>query len=603
MTIVLRMRRAALPLALAAAFTPSAFAQVATLAETVVTATRVATRADQLVSDVTVIDRAAIEAGTARTLTELLARTPGLQMTGNGGRGKQSGVFIRGAEPRHTLLLVDGVRVGSATAGIPNWETIPLEMIERIEILKGPASALYGSDGVGGVVQVFTRKGVEGFHPYAAITAGSTSHWDASGGVSGGRGGWTYSFGAQRTQEKGFNATQPYVPFGNFNADRDGFRQTAVNGSLGYRFNENWRADATVLASDGRSNYDDGAGVDSLAAIRSLAAQVGVKGRILPGWQSELSVAQGNDTNNSIRASFPGNFRTEQTQWTWQNNIDTPVGVAVAGLEHRVQDVSATTAYTVTSRTINSAFLGLNGNAGGHAWQLNARQDRNSQFGDANTWFAGYGYRFTPSWRVHASYGTSFVAPSFNQLYFPGFGNPALQPERGRNRDFGVTYTQGAHEVKLVRFDNRIRGFMTNTTLPVNIPRVRIEGWSLAYTGKVDALNLSASADSLDPRNQVSGARLPRRAKEQYTVAADYRLGAWSFGGSLLHVGSRYDDVANRIAMGSYTTADAFATWQFAKDLSVQLKLNNLADKRYETAYGYNQPGREFYATLRWQPK
>jgi vitamin B12 transporter len=550
-----------------------------------------------------VVDRAAIEASTARTLPELLARTPGLQSSANGGRGKTSNVFIRGAEARHTILLVDGVRIGSATAGIPNWETIPVEMIERIEILKGPASALYGSDGVAGVVQVFTKKGTQGFHPYAALTAGGRGHWDASAGLSGGNAGWTYAFGAQRTEEKGFNATQPYAPFGNFNADRDSFRQSAVNGSLGWRFSDRWRADASLLASDGRSQYDDGPGVDSLAALRSLAASVAVKGRVLPAWQTELALARGNDTNNSVRAVFPGSFRTEQTQWTWQNNVDTPVGVALAGLEHRVQKVSATTAYTVTDRTIDSVFAGLNGNAGGHSWQLNARQDRNSQFGDADTWFAGYGYRFTPAWRVHASYGTSFVAPSFNQLYFPGFGNPALQPERGRNRDFGVTYTRGAHEVKLVRFDNRIRGFMTNTTLPVNIPRVRIDGWSLAYAGKVGALGLSASADSLDPRNEVTGARLPRRAKEQYTVAADYKLGAWSFGGSLLHVGGRFDDVANRTALGGYTTADAFVTWQFAKDLSLQLKLNNLADKRYETAYGYNQPGREVYATLRWQPK
>ena len=217
-------RAAALSLALAAAF-PSSFAQTAALKETVVTATRSATRADELVSDVTVIDRQAIEASTARTLPELLARTAGVQMSANGGMGKQSSVFIRGTETRHTILMVDGVRLGSATAGTQSWESIPVEMIERIEVLKGPASALYGSDGVGGVVQVFLRKGRDGFHPFASLTAGSEDHSTISAGLQGGQGALGYSFGVQRLRDGGFSATNPKATFGRFNPDRDPFEQ------------------------------------------------------------------------------------------------------------------------------------------------------------------------------------------------------------------------------------------------------------------------------------------------------------------------------------------------------------------------------------------
>ena len=132
------------------------------LAETVVTATRTPTRADELLSDTVVIDRAQIEQQASRTLPEILARVAGVQISANGGAGKASSVFIRGAEARHTILLIDGVRYGSATLGTPVWENIPVDMIERIEVVKGPASALYGSDGVGGVVQIFTRKGKPG---------------------------------------------------------------------------------------------------------------------------------------------------------------------------------------------------------------------------------------------------------------------------------------------------------------------------------------------------------------------------------------------------------------------------------------------------------
>lgn len=598
--LVSSVRLAALPLALAAA--TSAPAQP-TLKESVVTATRTETRADELVSDVTVIDRARIEASTGRTLPEVLARTAGLQTSANGGRGKQSNVFTRGTENRHTILLVDGVRVGSATAGTPSWEAIPVEMIDRIEILKGPASALYGSDGVGGVVQVFTRKGRTGFHPYAALTVGSYGHVMAGAGISGGQGPLAYAFGVQRTQEDGFSATNARVPFGQFNPDDDPFEQDSVNASVQYDLGRGWGFDAAALYSDGTSWIDDGPGFDSRSAVRALAAHAAVKGRPLPDWLLTLRVAQGNDTSNSIVASFPGAFKTEQLQWTWQNDVATPLGTALAGLERREQKVSGSTAYAVSERTIDAVYVGLNGSTGPHSWQANLRRDRSSQFGGNTTGFAGYGYRIAPAWRASASYGTSFVAPSFNQLYFPGFGNPALQPEEGKNYDVALTWSQDGQEVKLVRFDNRIRGFMTNTTLPQNIPRARIEGWTLEYGGGFGPLALRAALDFLDPRNEGNGRQLPRRAEQQATLGADWKQGPWTFGGSLLAVGERFDDAANLNRLGGYATVDLYADWQLAPQWNLQAKVNNLGDRDYETALGYNQPGRAFYVTLRWQPK
>jgi vitamin B12 transporter len=573
------------------------------LKEVVVTATRTATRADELVSDVTVITRETIEASTARTLPELLARSAGLQFSSSGGLGKTSSVFIRGTENRHTILLVDGVRLGSATTGNPTWDNIPVDMIERIEVLKGPASALYGSEGVGGVVQIFTRKGSTGFHPYASLTLGSYGHREAAAGASGGQGALGYSVGVQSTHENGFSATNERVPFGSFNPDADGFRQDAVNASMQYQINRDWRVDAGLLHSEGLSEFDDGPGQDSRSVVRSQVAHVGVKGRILASWQSELRLAEGDDTDNAVVAAFPGDFRTQQRQWSWLNTVDSPLGVVLAGLEQRVQKVSGTTAYAVTERTINSAFAGINGSSGNHSWQANLRRDDNSQFGGNTTGFVGYGYRITPAWRVNASHGTSFVAPSFNQLYFPNFGNPLLQPERGRNTDLGLTWAAGGHEVKLVRFDNRIRGYMTSTTIPTNIPQSRIDGWTLSWAGRFDKLALRAALDQLDPRNELTGQQLPRRARQQVTLVSDWEQGAWRYGGSLVHVGQRFDDTANTAPLAPYTTLDFYADWRFAPAWSVQAKLNNATDKQYETALGYNQPGRSLFLTLRWQPK
>jgi len=599
--VILASRAVASTVALAASC--ASLAQSPTLPPVVVTATRSATASDELVSDISVVDRAAIEASTARTLSELLARLPGVQMTSNGGLGKSSSVFIRGSESRHTVLLVDGVRLGSATLGTPSWDNIPLDLIERIEVLKGPASALYGSDAVGGVVQVFLRKGRDGLHPYASLTAGSRGHAQAAAGLQAGQGPLSYALGVQRVRERGFSATNANVPFGNHNPDRDPFEQDAFNASGRYEINKAWSVDAGLLYADGISAFDDGPSRDSRLTLRDVTANAGVKGRLTSRWQSELRFSEGRDTSNTIQARLPGSFKTRQSQWTWQNHVDTPLGLVLAGLEQRVQKVSGTTAYSVTRRTIDSVFAGLNGSEGGHSWQANLRHDNNSQFGSSNTGVVGYGYRVAPDWRVHASHGTSFVAPSFNQLYFPNFGNPALQPERGRNTDVGVSWNSAGHEVKLVHFDNRIRGFITSTTTPANVPQARIDGWTLAYAGKLDALTLHASVDALDPRNELSGKQLPRRAKRQVTIGSDYESGAWRFGASLLHVGERFDDAANTRPLAGYTVADVYAQWQFAKDWSAQAKVNNLTDRRYETAYGYNQPGRGVYLTLRWMPQ
>ncbi|SCK53282.1 vitamin B12 transporter [Variovorax sp. HW608] len=605
-----RASRVSLAVAALSGLASAAMAQsTGALTETVVTATRTPTRVDDLVSDTVVIDRAQIEQQASRTLPEILARVAGVQISANGGAGKSSSVFIRGTEARHTILLIDGVRYGSATLGTPVWDNIPVEMIDHIEVVKGPASALYGSDGVGGVVQIFTRKAAPGdsvFMPRASATLGSESYKQITGGFSGASGAATYSLDVQRTIDHSFSATNSKVQFGNFNPDRDPFNQSAVNASFGWQFNPDWKLDTGILYSDGLNHFDDGPGRDSRNTVRTETAYVGAAGKLMSNWNTQLRYARSDDYSRNIVAApfnLPGLFQTTQNQYLWQNDIATPVGTVIAGLERLEQNVNSDTRYTVTERDINSAFVGLSGDHGPHSWQLNARHDDNSQFGGNDTWFAGYGYRITPNWRVNVSHGTSFVAPSFNQLYYPGFGNPNLKPEEGRNTDVGITWTQGGHTVKLVGYDNKITGFITSETLPQNIPHARIQGGTLGYDGQFGNLGLHASYDSLDPHNEVTGKLLPRRAKEQATLGADYQIGAWKLGGSAIHVGQRYDDAANTRVLNSYTTVDLYAEYRVAKDWSVQGRVSNVGDVSYETAFGYNQPGRAFYLTLRWQPK
>jgi vitamin B12 transporter len=440
---------------------------------------------------------------------------------------------------------------------------------------------------------------------------GSQNYAQAIAGVSGKAGegdALSYAIGLQKTRETGISATNSRVSFG-FNPDRDGFDQNALNASISYQFTPAWRADAALLYAESSNRLDDGLGRDARSAGLTSVASAGVAGQITPGWKSQFRVSQSVDSSRAVvaaPANLPGLFKTTQNQLTWQNDIDTPLGRVLAGWESLRQNVDSSTAYAVTSRSVNSVFVGINGSAGAHSWQANLRRDANSQFGSASTGFVGYGFALSPEWRISASHGTSFVMPSFNQLYFKSAsfnGNPLLQPERGRNTDVSLGWSGSGQSVKLVLFDNRIRGFITGTTLPANVPQARIDGATLAYEGSFGPLSLRASLDTLNPRNVLTGKRLQRRSTERMTLGADYQTGPWTVGGSVLRSGKSFNDAANLQTLGAYTTADVYVDYLLDRDWKLQVKLNNLGNAQYENVLGYNQPGRSVYLTVRYQPK
>ncbi|MDG5976441.1 outer membrane cobalamin receptor protein [Hydrogenophaga taeniospiralis CCUG 15921] len=603
-----RAPTAALPLAiLVSSLSHAQTTPAPDLPEVVVTATRSDTRADILLSDVVVIEAEAIRQASGRSLSELLTRTAGLQMSSNGGLGKQSGLFVRGTETRHVLLLIDGVRYGSSTSGAASWDNIPLSAIERIEVLKGPASALYGSDAVGGVVQVFTRRGEPGFHPSASVTLGSYGHRGANAGLSGGSETFTYSLNAGTVRETGFSATNPDVSFGGHNPDNDRFDQDTGSASMRWKLAPGWTTDAQFTQASGSSGFDRGPGdfdVHSDAVTRVLGW--GLERQWSPQARTQLRLSRSDDRSTSFEELSTSRFDTAQTQLTLQNDWKTPLGNAIVGFDAVKESVDSTQAYAVNSRTTRALFAGLQGEAGRHLWQANLRRDENSQFGGATTGVASYGFQLTPHWRPHLAYGTSFKTPSFNTLYWvsPFFvGNPSTQPERGKNREFGLTYNRDAHEVKLTRFDNRVRGFITTQPVVENVPQARIEGWSLVYAASAGAWSWSTQLELLDARNLANGRKLQRRADKTLTASLDHQLGAWTWGASLLAMSGRFDDAANTVALAGFATLDLHTQYRLDPNWSLNLRLNNLADKAYETARGYNQPGRAAYVTVDWRPQ
>ncbi|MFM2448703.1 MAG: hypothetical protein RIS44_1153 [Pseudomonadota bacterium] len=590
------------------------------LSPVVVTANRVPTRVDQTLAEVTVIDRAALDRATGRTLTELLAQQPGVQMTSNGGLGKVSSVFLRGTESRHTLLMIDGVRYGTATAGFPSWDNLPLDSIERIEIVRGPLSSLYGSDAVGGVVQIFMRKGQAGLHPTANITAGSKRYGQVAGGVRFGQGDWDGSVNAQHTRTDGFSATNSRASFG-FNPDDDAFKQTSATLQLGLKLPGQWRTDVRAVYADGRNHFDDGLGADTQAQMLTRLLSWSATGPVMSNWRSTLRVAQSTDENDTLVSAGGafnlGPFKTEQQQLAWENSVTTPVGTVLFLAERLEQKVSKSGApYQVGERSINALAAGLSGKQAAHNWQANVRRDDNSQFGGETTGTVGYGYDVAPAWRVAGSLGTSFVAPSFNQLYFPNFGNPNLQPERGSSGELSLRWATAGQQLRLAYFENKLRGFMasagtsTNNSTTINIPRAEIKGWALSHEVQWSAVTVNTSYDYVDPRNKDVRSNgsvgsnydklLPRRAKNNLKVAADWSSGAWSVGSTLVASDARFDNAANTTRLGGFATVDLRADWRFAPQWSLGVRLNNLADKTYETARGFNQAGREGFVVLRY---
>jgi len=579
------------------------------LSPVVVTATRTPVPSDQLAAQVVVIERETIEQAQGQTLAALLQQAAGVQISSSGGLGKQSSVFLRGTESRHVLLLIDGVRYGSATLGTPNWDNLPLAAIERIEVLKGPAAALYGSDAVGGVVQIFTRRGQDGFHPHAGVTLGAHGHRAANAGVSGGQGRWQYQFGVSTLREDGFSATNPAEPWGNFHPDVDGFAQDALNASLRFEPATGWLLSAHGLVASADNQFDSGLGAFDVRGLTTTRVfGLGLERTWAVGARTHLRLSRADDLTRSLEsATSRAHFDTQRTHWALQHDHPTGLGTLTVGVEQSSERVYSSIAFATRERDIDGVFVSLQGSAGRHTWQASARRDDNSQFGSADTGALAYAFEFAPGWRVRAAHGTSFTAPSFNQLYWPQWGNPTTQPERGRSSEVGLSYAFGSQSLQLTRFEQRIRGFITAAPMVINVPRVQIDGWNLAWQGSAGDWRWRTDLELLDARNQTPGAqfgrKLARRADQQLAISLERAWGdAWWLGAHALLQSERFDDAANTRRLAGYGKLDLSVEHQLAPDWRLQLRLNNVGDKRYETARGFNQSGRALFATLNWQP-
>ena len=581
------------------------------LAEVVVTASRIAEPIDQSLSSVTVIRREDIQRAQARTVEELLAGVEGVSVAGGGGLGKVAAVFLRGAESDHTLWLVDGVRIGSVTAGLPTVWELPVDSIERIEIVRGPRSSLYGADAIGGVVQVFTRRGRDAA-PSLRLTGGS--HGTLQGGAALGFGGeraWV-DLQASHLETDGIDACRglPFPPGGGCftsEPDRDPYRNSSVNLRTGLQLTPTLDAQAFVQRTEGRASYD-GSFVNQSETVNQVA---GLEFVGAPGdrWHSRLSVGRSWDDNESFRDGQSRSvFDSRRDTLTWQNDLDLGArGTLVLGLDWLQDRVASSTRYTEDSRWNRALFAQYGSALGGHEWSLSARLDDNQQFGSNATGSLAWGHALGNGVRAYASVGTAFKAPSFNDLYFPGFSNPRLDPERSTAYELGLKGTRDWGRFTLAAFRSDVDdliAFDSATFLPQNIQRARLGGVEGSLTWQRGAWRLEQSLTWLDAADRSPGVQrgreLPRRPALSGRTAIGWARGDWDLGASLQFAGRRYDDIANLQRLGGYAVVDLTSAWQVSRSTAVQLRVANLFDRAYETAWLFPSLGRELFVTVRY---
>jgi len=579
----------------------------------VVTATRTAQPIDASLASVTVITREDIERQQSRSIEDLLRGVTGVNIINNGGPGKSTFVQMRGTESDHIMVMIDGIRVGSASSGTTAFENIPLEQVERIEIVRGPRSSLYGSEAIGGVIQIFTRKGNggSGFNPSFSFGGGSYGTLNGSVGLSrSGERGW-FNLTASGIGTKGFNACTGSDTAGCFTIepDRDGYRNVAGSARAGYRFKSGLEIDASFMQSEGRTQFD-GSFINKSETMQQV---LGGSARYSPldFWRINLTAGRSReDGDNFLDRQFMTRFHTTRDTISLQNDFTiNPNHQLTMGMDYLHDHLDSTEAFIKNSRANWGVFSQYLATIDRHRLQWSLRYDDNQQFGSWVTGGAGWGYAITERVSLTANFGNAFKAPTFNELYFPFFSNPDLRPEKSFGYEFGVRGNMAWGRWSLNAYETWIDNLITydaQIQAPGNINKARIHGLEAALSTTIRGWLLNSNLTLLDPENRAHdvdrGNILPRRAEHSFRLDVDRAFGRYRIGVMFLAEGGRFDDFANTRKLDSYVKFDLRAEYVLSKRLRLQGRIENLFDKHYETAAFFNQPGRNFFATIRYQP-
>ena len=593
----------------------------------IVTATRTPTRANDVLADYVYIGPEEIADAGQSSITELLQRQRGVEVSNNGG-GVQS-VFLRGANSAQTLVMIDGVRTTSVLSGGASWSAIPVQLIDHIEIIFGPQSSLYGSDAIGGVINIFTKKGAgptqvtasTGYGTYGTSISQASLFGSTQGDQS-----ISYSVSASAEHSAGFNTIASNNPYkNNYNTTNTiGNTKTGGAAQVSQEWAKGQSVGAQVYASRNNNQYPVyGPGKvlgNQINEVSTLALYS--KNQITDIWNSNLQIAQSNDSGQAIYPSqtpaswYPaGNplTNTKQNIYTWQNDINVGPDLLQLLAERRTVSMYATGTNTLNlEQDTNSVAAAYQLKRGANLANLSLRNDNITGYGSQNTGGASYGYFFTKELRVNVNYGTGFKAPSFYDLYYPNYGVSTLKPERSQNTEAGIHYETLPYDIHLVVYNNTITNLIQYTSLgcPVgysmgcasNVASAKITGASLGGVSRIGNFTLKGSFDQQNPVDQSTGYVLAKRAKQFGNVSVEYKKNAVVAGVEGTFQAQR-NDYGNTGLMNGYGIANLYGSYDFERDWSLFARWNNIFNKNYQLNYGYVTPGSNVFVGIRYAMK
>ncbi len=575
---------------------------------TVVTAGRVAQNLNDVIADMTIVDQEAIAKSGANSVADILARQPGIEITRNGGPASTTNVFVRGMPSQYTAVLIDGVRIDAQSgSGGAGWNTIPASQIERIEILRGPAAAIYGSDASAGVIQIFTKAAKKGFSPSLELGLGTHGTRKAVSHLTGGNARFDYAIGLAYEESKGFDI-RPKVATANH--DRDGYLQHSGNLKLGWNINSAHRLEVSALDSSSKAQYDTSVRDDiTMSDLRTQS--LAWRANWSEQYQTRLVATRSADRNQTLTTA-PSTSKTEISSLLWHNEYRIGIHQFTADIEHRqdrFKSTSGVPASRVDKRQQQSIALGYGLASGAHTVQVNVRSDDDSDFGSKATGNIGYAYKINPTWRVSASTGTTYRTPTFYQR-FSKYGKADLVPEFGRNQELAVHWAQAGQSFSATLYRGRYNNQLVNqpgtgpctngSSCYINIDKTKNTGLTLAAATQVQAVRIGASLDLQNPQDATKGSRLKRTARKALKLTADTQLAGIDLGAEVQAIGQRFDDAANKKPLGGYTLLNLSAKKAISNSWELVGRIDNLGDKNYETAKDYATAGRQLYIGLRW---